>query len=387
MKIVARTGIVVALAAAVVASAAGTTLAQDAQPAPAKAPAAPKRLVVGDPAPALKVAKWVKGDEIKAFEPGTVYVVEFWATWCGPCRKTIPHLSEVGKKFKDRGVKVIGVSIWEETKEKDGKTPHNPLPDVEKYVADMGDKMAYSVAYGGDEAEMSETWMKAANRNGIPSAFVVDGKGNIAWIGHPMEKMEETLEQVLSGKFDPKAAADASKKKEEAKARAKELGGKLRATITGGRAKESFEIVREMLRLDPTMFPNAAGITFQSVAVNMGQLDMAYEFAREVFAGGIKDSPQDLNTIAWTILDDASIKRRDLDLAMAMAARAVEITKREDGSMMDTLARAYWEKGDSAKAIEIQTKAVELSKTDARMPDAIKEQLADALEKYKAGKK
>ncbi|MCX5688713.1 MAG: redoxin domain-containing protein [Planctomycetota bacterium] len=387
MKIVARTGIVVALAAAVVASAAGTALAQDAQPAPAKAPAASKRLAVGDPAPALKVAKWVKGDEIKGFQAGTVYVVEFWATWCGPCRKTIPHLSEVGKTFKDRGVKVIGVSIWEETKEKDGKTPHNPLPDVEKYVADMGDKMDYSVAYGGDEAEMSETWMKAANRNGIPSAFIVDGKGNIAWIGHPMEKMEETLEQVLSGKFDPKTAADASKKKEEAKARAKELGGKLRGTITGGRAKESFEIVREMLRLDPSMFPNAAGVTFKSVAVDMGQLDLAYEFAREVFAGGIKDSPEDLNTIAWTILDDASIKKRDVDLAMAMAARAVEVTKHQEGSMMDTLARAYWEKGDSAKAIEVQTKAVELASKDPRMPDAIKQQLADALVKYKAGKK
>ena len=387
MMIRSRSGLVVILCASMLAASAGSVLAQDAKPPESKAPVAPKRLAVGDAAPALKVAKWVKGDEIKSFEAGTVYVVEFWATWCGPCRKTIPHLSEVAKKFKDRKVKVIGVSIWEETKEKDGKTPHNPLPDVEKYVADMGDKRSYNVAYGGDEAEMSETWMKAANRNGIPSAFIVDAKGSIAWIGHPMESLEQTLEQVLSGKFDPKAAAESARKKEEAKARGKELGAKLRGTIQGGRAKESFEVVREMLRLDPAMFPNAAGVAFQSVAVNMGQLDMAYEFAREIFAGPIKDSPQDLNTIAWTILDDPGIKKRDLDLAMAMAARAVEVTKREEGTMMDTRARAYWEKGDVAKAVEIQTIAVELAKKDTRLPEAIRQQLDEALVKYKAGKK
>ena len=66
------------------------------------------------PAPPLKVAEWVKGNKVAAFEPGKTYVVEFWATWCGPCLATIPHLTELAHKYKDKGVQFIGVDVWEE---------------------------------------------------------------------------------------------------------------------------------------------------------------------------------------------------------------------------------------------------------------------------------
>src|SRR5437588_12539911 len=58
-------------------------------------------LSVGDPAPKLQVKEFVKGDPVKELEKGKVYVVEFWATWCGPCRATIPHLTELAKEHKD----------------------------------------------------------------------------------------------------------------------------------------------------------------------------------------------------------------------------------------------------------------------------------------------
>jgi thiol-disulfide isomerase/thioredoxin len=69
-------------------------------------------LKLGDPAPALKVSKFVKGSPVTKFEPGKFYVVEFWATWCGPCKTSIPHLTEMAKKYKD--VQFVGVSVWEE---------------------------------------------------------------------------------------------------------------------------------------------------------------------------------------------------------------------------------------------------------------------------------
>jgi thiol-disulfide isomerase/thioredoxin len=142
----------------------------------------------GSPAPALDVKTWYKGKPVKSFQKNKVYVVEFWATWCGPCKTSIPHLTELAKKNKD--VTFIGISIWED----DNGT------NIKKFVEEMGNKMDYTVGYSGNKTGMSVTWMNAAGQNGIPSSFIVKN-GEIQWVGHPME-MDEPLAQVKAGKFD-----------------------------------------------------------------------------------------------------------------------------------------------------------------------------------------
>src|SRR5438552_16521935 len=84
---------------------------------------------------------------------------------------------------------------------------------------------------------MAKTWMEAAHQEGIPTAFVVDKKGNIAWIGHPMQLKEEILEQVLQGKFDvAKAAADYAKAQ-----KSEEQVGQLWATFNRAREQEQWD--------------------------------------------------------------------------------------------------------------------------------------------------
>jgi thiol-disulfide isomerase/thioredoxin len=147
-------------------------------------------LKVGDKAPALNVEKWVKGEPVSTFEPGKVYVVEFWATWCGPCIKSIPHLTELQKEHPE--VTIIGMASSERQKGEDDKR----LEGVKSFVSEQGDAMGYRIAYEGDK-EMATAWMKAAGQRGIPCSFIVGGDGKIAYIGHP-SKMDEPLETAIA---------------------------------------------------------------------------------------------------------------------------------------------------------------------------------------------
>jgi tetratricopeptide (TPR) repeat protein/thiol-disulfide isomerase/thioredoxin len=156
-------------------------------------------LGVGDPAPKLDVKSFVKGEPIATLEHGKFYVVEFWATWCGPCRVSIPHLTELQKKHPD--VAFIGVSIWEHDQNA-----------VKPFIDTMGDQMAYRVAVdaipenaGASDGLMATNWMKAAGQGGIPTAFIIDKDGRIAWIGHPMS-MDEPLKKIVGGSWDLTAA-------------------------------------------------------------------------------------------------------------------------------------------------------------------------------------
>ena len=77
-------------------------------------------LKVGDAAPELKATKWLQGDEVKSFEKDKVYVVEFWATWCGPCIVMMPHLSELQQEYKS----IVGPSGEREVE----RRPRRPTP-------------------------------------------------------------------------------------------------------------------------------------------------------------------------------------------------------------------------------------------------------------------
>ena len=174
------------------------------------AAAASASIGVGDKAPALKVVD-VEGGPV-SLAKGT-HVVEFWATWCGPCKMSIPHLTELAKEFKGK-VDFTGVSVYE--------NGDNQLGQVTSFVKSMGPKMAYNVAFDGSAKYMAANWMEAANQAGIPTAFVVKD-GVILWIGHPMDGLQETLTQVTTGKFDLNAAKKEFAAKQERASAMQEL--------------------------------------------------------------------------------------------------------------------------------------------------------------------
>src|SRR5688572_27902511 len=67
---------------------------------------------------ALGKAELIQGEVPKAWEPGKVYILECWATWCGPCIDAIPHVDGLYDKYKDKGLRVIGVNVFEDGTDK-----------------------------------------------------------------------------------------------------------------------------------------------------------------------------------------------------------------------------------------------------------------------------
>lgn len=155
---------------------------------PAVAPVAVAKLAVGSPAPSFAPTAWLKGDPLSTFEKDKLYLIEFWATWCGPCVGSIPHLNDLHNRFADKGLVIVGVNIWDKK------------PTAETFVQKQGDKMRYRVAF--DEkatGQVTRDWVDAAGITGIPTTLVVrDGK--IIWKCHPGDLNETRLKQLLAGK-------------------------------------------------------------------------------------------------------------------------------------------------------------------------------------------
>ena len=150
-------------------------------------------------------------DEFNTLKAGDKpLVVDFTATWCGPCRTSMPHLSELQQKYKDQGVDVIGIAVWERE-----PTAQAKIDKVSEFLTsgDWPEKTKYTLAVDKDDM-MANGYMKASGQGGIPTAFIVGKDGKIEWIGHPMS-MDEPLAQVVAGNWD-RAAAKAQREREKA---------------------------------------------------------------------------------------------------------------------------------------------------------------------------
>jgi thiol-disulfide isomerase/thioredoxin len=260
---------------------------------------------LGMVAPPLKIQEWVKGKPVQVGTPGdtNIYVVEFWATWCGPCRVTIPHLTTLQKQFASRGVVVVGVSDEE-------------VDTVKPFVKEMGSKMDYTIAVDKDQAT-TQSYLVAFGAQGIPHAFVVGRDGRILWEGHPMMALDKVLEEILAGTYDLK------------------------------RAKVSGQFMRDAQQ-------------YHRIVATVGSTPEAVRLGNKILSE-TKDHPSLLQSFATMILTDARIRNRDLKLALDAAQAASLAATNLEPAYLQTYARALFDNGKSQEAIEIQRKAISLT--------------------------
>jgi thiol-disulfide isomerase/thioredoxin len=293
-----------------------------------------KKLQVGDQAPGLDIEVWAKGDET-TIESGNVYVVEFWATWCGPCKRSIPHLTSLQKDYGDKGLNIIGIS-WEEP------------ALVNKFVKEWGNRMDYTVAVDRREGT-KRAWLDAAKLEGIPAAFVVDRKGKIAWIGNPLDgEFDDTLKRVLAGRYDPKLEKAAAPALQGARDARKVRNWKL--------ANKYYD---EVVALDPAVFAPIALQKFEMLMIDMNDQKAAYEYATKLMNEEFSNDGEALQFLANKIATDPKIEKskRDLDVALELAETARRVIGEDDSKALAGVAAIRAERGEFDQAIALQKQA------------------------------
>jgi peroxiredoxin len=127
--------------------------------------------------------KDLNGDNLRLSDlKGKVIILDFWATWCPPCRAEIPAFNELYSEYKDQGLEIIGLSL-----DRDGP------PVVKKFAKEYNIK--YILAMGNDKIVNSYRGIV-----GIPTTFIIDRDGNIRGqhVGFaPKEVFEEEIKNLL----------------------------------------------------------------------------------------------------------------------------------------------------------------------------------------------
>ncbi|SHJ35753.1 AhpC/TSA family protein [Rubritalea squalenifaciens DSM 18772] len=320
------------------------TLAYAQAEAPAEAPAeeaaeAKQSLKVGDKAPAFEGVEWLKGGPIeKLDEKGKVYLIECWATWCGPCIQVIPHVNDLHKKYGSKGLVVIGVDVFEESSDA-----------AKAFVEKQGDKMSYPVAYwGGEDAAFSKNWLNAAGVEGIPHSFIVKD-GVIQLMTHPAGIDEKLIESLLDGSFD--AAKYAAEQEAEQKAE-EEFRAKLMPLMQAGEWDKVIEFAKT-LKEDDTRKPQI----IIAALTNKKDWKALLEFRKETAAEKYKDfTTEYVDTAAMLQLEagegSEEYAKTALETFKATPEDSDQLKRTEDGVLRSRLRFLAGDKEAAVKELE-----------------------------------
>ena len=321
----------------------------------------PDSLTIGDTGPSVHSAHWATGKQQSGFEKGKVHVVEFWATWCPPCLKAMPHMSELAREYSDEvqffGVTREDVGTVEEFL--DSKCPSSPgsnWRDVIRYnlICDEGDRT-------------SESYMKASGEQMIPTAFIVGYDGRVDWIGSPFE-IDEPLEKVVRGEWD-RDTAKAERDGDQQIASSKSTYERAIQAGDFGTAIDQLERIQELTGED-------LSVMRLMVLGKLERIDEIQELITKMKEESW-DDPVGLTNLSLLISVELPKKLNAQSVAIEMSLRANELSDGKQPPVLDSLALAYYKDGQLDQAIEWQQAAAKLAPDSERIQSTLRKYLAE----------
>ena len=149
--------------------------------------------------PEIKISEWIDQTPVRLTDlRGKVVLLDFWATWCGPCRVSMPKINAMSRKYRDRGLVVLGLTEFEG--EADGRALTRPQ-ELE-YLRQF--KKKSNISYGFGVADDKETG-RSYGVVSIPTAVLIDRQGRVRFLTISANDDEaETLQKMIQKLLDEK---------------------------------------------------------------------------------------------------------------------------------------------------------------------------------------
>lgn len=348
------------------------TATQSTAPASPAAPAARPRFVRVEPpvypgarVPFPRLGQWWKGEPQSAFAPGKVYVFEFFETGCGHCMEYAPLVKQLAAEFGAKGAEFVAITAEHEDTVKEWLSTPGKGAGVPYSVASDPERAALALLQGG------------TFRSFNPRFFVVRD-GIVLWHGHP-KAAREPLQAIMAGTWDPgKVRAEFVSESVAARAR-NFLDPIARECDASNDWTPMFRALDEVRAAIPEKAGQFDTQRFVIMIGLAGMPDEGYAFGRRVAAEHAEDMVTQ-RSLARGVLQSPFVKRRDLDFGMECALAADRLAEGTDARAADTVALAWFSKGDRAQAVANGERAVRLEKD----PKA-RRQYEMALSKYRTG--
>ena len=152
------------------------------QPAPADPAATPTGIKVGQTAPDFTLQGLDEKNISLSDFRGRVVILDFWASWCIPCRASMPRLESLRKRYQDKGLVMLGVSL-DRRKE-----------DAKRFLTENGYRELVAM---WESLAASQAVAHLYGIFGIPHTFVIDRQGIIHYVGHPFYLTDAVLEPLF----------------------------------------------------------------------------------------------------------------------------------------------------------------------------------------------